>query len=118
MLPLNLKAQIQVPVTLPTGYINLGKSRASAASLSLVGIHKSNFLTSITDTKSRKMAMKTTLGYVIDDPSDADEIAEKILYHFDMGKSSNDRGTYTPRCTFITSLNDEVLYKLTSKPPR
>ena len=114
---LNLKAQIQVPATLLVGDINLGKSRASAASSSLLGVHKSNFITSITDTKSRKMAMKTTLGYVIDDPSDADEIAEKILYHFDMGKSSNDRGTYSPRCTFITSL-DEVLYKLTSMPPR
>ena len=113
---LNLEAKLEVPATLLVGKVNLGKSRATSAALSLLGAHKCNFLSSISDSKSRKL--KTTLGYVIDDPNDPAEIAQKISYHFDMGKSTTEHGTYIPRCTFISSINDEVLFKLSSMPSR
>ena len=69
-----------------------------------------SFLHRVSDSKSQKL--KTTLGYVIDDPNDPAEIS----YHFDMGKSTTEHGTYIPRCTFISSINDEVLFKLSSMP--
>ena len=114
----NLEAKLKVPAIVLVGNVNVGKSLMTSAALSTVGIHKCNILSSISDSKSCQMTMKTTLGFVIDDPTDPSEIAEKILYHYDMGKSSNDRGTYTPRCTFITSINKEVLQKLSSMPSK
>jgi len=109
---LNTDAQYRVPATILHGDILHGKSLASKAALSILGIQESHFLTSITDTKSVQVTSCTTLGLVIDDPTDIKEISEKILYHFEKGIAAKCNANYTPRCTFISSINKELLTKL------
>ena len=115
---INTAAQYKVPATILHGDVSHGKSLASKAALSMLGIQDNHFLTSITDTKSVQVTSCTTLGLVIDDPSDIKEISEKILYHFEKGIATKCNANYTPRCTFISSINKELLTKLVALPDR
>lgn len=115
---LNRKGNFSVPATVLIGKVNAGKSTACRATLSMLGIHESNFISSITDSKAKALTSSTTLGVVFDDPKDASDIADKILHHFDMGKACSQNATYEPHCTFITSLNDDCLSKLTKMHPK
>lgn len=108
----------KVPATILFGDISQGKSTATKAALSMIGTQNSHFLTSVSDNKSYKFTSTTTMGIVIDDPSDVKEISEKILIHFERGTAASCKFSYKPRCTFITSINKECLDKLASLPPR
>lgn len=115
---INAATQCKVPATILHGDVSHGKSLASKAALSMLGIQHNHFLTSITDTKSVQVTSCTTLGLVIDDPSDIKEISEKILYHFEKGIAAKHNANYIPRCTFISSINKELLTKLVALPDR
>ena len=115
---LNKTGGFNVPATILHGDVSHGKSLASKAALSMLGIQANHFLTSITDTKSVQVTSCTTLGLVIDDPTDIREISEKIMYHFERGIAAKCKASYTPRCTFITSVNKELLVKLVTLPDR
>lgn len=107
-----------VPATILHGDVSHGKSLATKAGLSMLGIQNSHFLSSCTNNRIVQVTSSSTLGVVIDDPSDVKEISEKILHHFERGISTTCKGSYTPRCTFISSVNKELLTKLVSLPPR
>ena len=107
-----------VPASILCGDVSHGKSLATKAALSMLGTQHNHFLTSISDTKSTQVTSTTTLGIVIDDPTNVKEIAEKIMHHFERGISTSCANTYTPRCTFLTSVNMECLKKLAALPPR
>ena len=76
---LHSKGNFSVPAAVLIGKVNAGKSTACRAALSMLGIHQSNFITSITDSKAKALTNSTTLGVVFDDPKDALDIADKIL---------------------------------------
>jgi len=107
-----------VPVTLLHGEVSHGKSLATRAALSMIGTQESHFLTGISDSKSTQLTSVTSLGIVIDDPSDVKEISEKILYFYDKGTQAKCNSSHTPKCTFISSINEELLLKLTALPDR
>lgn len=86
--------------------------------LSLLGVQNANFINTLSDHKATRVTSQTTLGIVIDDPTKAEEISRKILHHFDKGKSSTCAATYTPRCTFMTTLNQQCLDEVVAMPPR
>lgn len=107
-----------VPATLLHGEVSHGKSLATKAALSMLGIQENYFLSGISDTKTVQLTSTTTLGLVIDDPSDVKAISEKIMYFYDSGKQSKCAATFSPRCTFLSSVNNELLSKLTALPDR
>ena len=102
----------QVPITVVFGDVGQGKSRATRAALSLLGVHQSNYFHELTNSRSLKITSSTTLGVVIDDPSDAHSVAEKIVQHFEKSSHGSAHITYTPRTTFITSMNYRCLNQL------
>ena len=104
-----------VPAAILFGDVSQGKSTATKAALSMIGTQESHFLTSVSDNRSYMLTSTTTMGIVIDDPSDIKEISEKILIHYERGTVTTCKSSYKPRCTFITSMNKEVLESL---PPR
>ncbi len=59
----------KVPAAIACGDVSLGKSGASDAALSLLGVQETNKVKSTTDTQALKSATKTTLGLIIDDPT-------------------------------------------------
>ena len=107
-----IKLTNQVPITVVFGDVGQGKSRATRAALSLLGVHQSNYFHELTDSRTLKMTSSTTLGVVIDDPSDAHSVAEKIVQHFEKSSHGSAHITYTPRTTFITSMNYRCLNQL------
>lgn len=113
-----LEKEGQVPAAILFGEIALGKTCVTKAALSLLGVQEANFITCITDRKAHQLTARTTLGIVIDDPTDPQEVADKILHHFNQGKAQSCSATYSPRCTFITSVNMEFLKKLASMHPK
>ena len=115
---LNQIGNLNVPVTVLFGPVNVGKSKVTKAALSLLGVDHCNFITYASNSKTRKITMETTLGITYDDPKEPNEIAEKILHHFDFGKSCNTASTTQARCTFITSLNEDCLMKLSKSHPK
>ena len=107
-----------VPATILHGDVSHGKSLATKVGLSMLGIQNTHFLSSVTNNRIVQVTSSTTLVVVFDDPSDVKEISEKILHHFERGVATNCKGSYTPRCTFVSSVNKEILNKLVSLPPR
>ena len=95
--------------------MGFGKTQATKAALSLLGVQEANFVKNITDAKSFQRTSTTTLGIVIDDPTHPDEIAEKILNHFEKGTHETVSAQYTPKTTFITSVNMECLQMLSRR---
>ena len=81
-------------------------------SVSLSGIENTGFINSLTNSKAKFYTSKTTLGIVFDDPKDPSAITDKILHHFNCGKSCAQSTTCIPHCTFITFINDDCLWKL------
>ena len=76
----------KVPAAIAIGNVSLGKSLSAEAALSLLGVHETNKTKLITDTQALRTSTITTLGLIIDDPSQPSEIAEKLLIYFDRGK--------------------------------
>ena len=106
----------QVPVAIVFGDVGQGKSRATRAALSLLGVQVANYFQEITDHRAHKLTSITTLGAVIDDPADHSCIADKITHHFERGTHGSAHVTYTPRTTFITSMNLKCLRQLAREP--
>ena len=102
----------KVPAAIAHGNVSLGKSMSTEAALSLLGVQGKNKVKSITDTQAMKSVSKTTLGFIIDDPSKPSEIAEKLLYHFERGVRATRASKDTPRTTFLTSVNMTCLESL------
>jgi hypothetical protein len=110
--------KFSVPAAILFGKVNAGKSKATKAALSMLGIQECNYIGYATDSKTRSITSQTTLGVVFDDPKDANEISDKILYHFDMAKSCSQAATTVPRCTFLTSMNLDCLHKVLHLHPK
>ena len=102
----------QVPVALIYGPIGLGKSMAAEAAQSMLGLPKVYRPSKITDVFATKFATQTTLGFVIEDPSDPAQIAEKILIYFEKGTYSSSSSSLSPRCTFMTTMNANCISSL------
>lgn len=110
--------KFSVPATVLFGKINCGKSKATKAALSMLGIQDCNYITYSTESKMRSLTSKTTLGVVLDDPKDANELSQKILYHFNLAKACSQTTTVLPKCTFIASMNFDCLDKLFRLHPK
>lgn len=108
----------KVPAAIARGNVSLGKSMSTEAALSLLGVQGKNKVKSITDTQAMKSVSKTTLGFIIDDPSKPSEIAEKLLYHFERGVRDTHASKDTPRTTFLTSVNMTCLESLSEMDAR
>lgn len=106
----------QVPVTVVFGHVGQGKSKATRAALSLLGVERCNYFQELTDHRALKLTSTTTLGVVIDDPTDHRMIAEKIMQHFERGMHGSAHATFTPRTTFMTSMNGKCLKQLAREP--
>ena len=102
----------KVPATIVYGEVQCGKSEATKATLATTGTVDGNFFTMISDARAFAYTSQTTLGIVIDDPSDLKEISKKLLYHFSKANATTMHYSYKPRTTFISSMNVETLDKL------
>ena len=54
----------------------------------MIGTQNSHLLSSVSDNKNYKLTSTTTMGIVIDGPSDVKETSGKILIHFERGTAS------------------------------
>ena len=68
----------QVPATIAFGDTGIGKSLCAEAAQSMLGFPSQYRPSKITDVQATKFATQTTLGFVIDNPSDPNGIAERI----------------------------------------
>lgn len=103
----------QVPAVVAFGGIAMGKTKAAEAALSLLDLPPNRYkISKITDTQAIRLASQTTLGFLIDDPSDISEVSEKILLHFERGSVASCAATYQPRCTFMLTMNTQYLREL------
>ena len=107
-----------VPATILTGAVSAGKSRASQIALSLTGSQKTSFITSVTQSKMKSITSKTTIGIVLDDPKDPIDIIDKVMHHYDRGKSCSQSSTDVPQTTFLTTVNTQFLIKLSEMHPK
>ena len=89
-----------------------GKTKATRAALSLLGVASSNFFSDMSDSRAFEFTSQTTLGMVIDDPEDLKQVAKKLTYHFQKSHASTKMYSYQPRTTFITSMNERMLRKV------
>ena len=96
----------KVPATILFGDVQCGKSEATRAALSTTGMVNANFFSHISDSRVYAYSAQTTLGVVIDDPKDVQEVEKKITYHFQRANAATMSYSYKPRTTFITSLNE------------
>ena len=101
-----------IPATIAYGQVQCGKSKATKAALSTVGLIKPNFFSQISDSKAFEFTCQTTMGMVLDDPEDVKQVAKKLMYHFQRAHASTKAYDYEPRTTFVTSMNLKMLRKL------
>ena len=101
-----------IPVAVLYGDVECGKSRAMRAALSLMGTQQSHFIKRCPDMRFMTMTTQTTLGLVLDDPTDAKAISEKIMLLFDGNTMEQQSSSVCPRTTFMTSLNMPCFRKL------
>ena len=101
-----------VPIAVLYGDVQCGKSRAMQAALSLLGTQQSHFIKRCPDMKFMTITTQTTLGLVLDDPTDAKAICEKIMLLFDGNSIEQHSSSVSPRTTFMTSLNMPCFTKL------
>ena len=90
-----------VPATIAYGEVQCGKSKATKAALSTVGLTKPNFFNQLSDSKSFEFTSQTTMGMVLDDPEDLKQIAKKLVYHFQRAHASTKAYDYEPRTTSL-----------------
>ena len=57
-----------IPATIAYGQVQCGKSKATKAALSTVGLTEQNFFSQISDSKAFDFTCQTTMGMVLDDP--------------------------------------------------
>ena len=103
------------PATILTGVVSAGKSRPSQIALSLTGAQKTSF---INQSKMKSITSKTTIRIVLDDPKDPIDIIDKVMHHYDRGKSCSQSSTDVPQTTFLMTVNltvrnaSKVRYKI------
>ena len=105
----------QVPAAIAFGDVSLGKSCATTIPLALLGVHNTIVLKQISNTKAALRTSSTSLGIVIDDPTDPVEISEKIMQHFGKGNVEVLYSKYKPKRTFISSMNEGCLRRLSKE---
>ena len=108
----------QVPATLAFGGVSLGKTKATEAAQSILGLSKTFRPTKITDKQATRLSSLSTLGFVIDDPSMPNEFCEKVLAHFEKGMIMSCAASYQPRCTFTVTLNMKCFETFAALPKR
>ncbi len=101
-----------VPATIAFGQVQCGKTRATKAALSLMGIESTNFFSDVSDSRAFEFTCQTTLGMVVDDPEDLKQVGKKLTYHFQQSNASTRTYNYQPRTTFLTSMNERMLKKV------
>ena len=102
----------KVPATIIYGEVQCGKSMLTRAVLSTMGIQETNFFIAMSDSRTFAFSSQTTLGMVLDDPSDVKQVSKKLTYHFQKGSAATVSYEYTPRTTFLTSMNEPTLKQL------
>jgi len=107
----------QVPATLVYGNISLGKTKAVEAAQSIFGMCSKFRMSKTTDKQATRLASQSSLGFLLDDPSNPGEFSEKVLIHFEKGHVMSCVASYQPRCTFMATLNMEC-FKLFSAMPK
>lgn len=101
-----------VPATIAFGHVQCGKTKATRAALSLLGVTSSNFFSDVSDSVAFEFTCQTTLGMVLDDPEDLRQVAKKLTYHFQKSNAATRMYNYQPRTTFLTSVNNGMLKKI------
>ena len=101
-----------VAATIVFGDVQSGKTRATRAGQSLLGISDSHYVKHTSDIELARITSKTTLGIVLDDPTDQRMLQEKLMLHYDGGKIESGGNTIRPRTTFVTSINLPCLESL------
>ena len=86
-----------------------GKTKAGNIALATVGGYPHLFFELFTDSYSGVVASKTSLGFQADDPTDPAEIGKAAKRFFSGGTSASCRQETTPKCTFITTVNEHVI---------
>ena len=109
-----MKEAHQVPATILFAKVQCGKSLAEEAALFMMGVRE-QFFRHGTDMKMAELASQTTLGFVLDDQSKPDTLAEKLLTHFEQRTVVSPLGTFIPITTFIASVNMECLTNLSKQ---
>ena len=104
-----------VPATIAYGRVQSGKSKATKAALSTVGLKDQNFFNQVSDSKALEFTNHTTMGMVMDDPEDPKQIAKKLIYHFQKANASNMAYEFQARTTFLSSMNLKMLRKLSKE---
>ena len=99
----------KVPATLVHGEVQCGKSAITRAALSTMGVQQANFFSSMSDVKTFAFSSQTTLGMVLDDPCDLKQVSNKLTHHFQKSVAATMSYEYSPRTTFITSMNEPTL---------
>ena len=99
----------KVPATLVYGEVQCGKSAITRAALSTMGVQQANFFSSMSDVKTFAFSSQTTLGMVLDDPCDLKQVSSKLTHHFQKSVAATMSYEYSPRTTFITSMNEPTL---------
>ena len=82
------------------------------AVLSTMGVQESNFFSEMSDARTFAFSAQTTLGMVLDDPTDVNQLSKKLTFHFQKATAASMTYEYTPRTTFLTSMNMPTLKRL------
>ena len=99
----------KVPATLVYGEVQCGNSAITRAALSTMGVQQANFFSSMSDVKTFAFSSQTTLGMVLDDPCDLKQVSNKLTHHFQKSVAATMSYEYSPRTTFISSMNEPTL---------
>lgn len=101
-----------IPIAILYGDVQCGKSTATKVCLSLTGTQDSHFLGRCPDVTFIRATTQTTLGLVLDDPTNHTAISEKIMLLFDGKTIEQNSVSLHPRTSFMTSINMPCFEKL------
>ena len=101
-----------IPIAILYGDVQCGKSTATKVCLSLTGTQDSHFLGHCPDVTFIRATTQTTLGLVLDDPTNHTTISEKIMLLFDGKTIEQNSVSLHPRTSFMTSINMPCFEKL------
>lgn len=97
------------PLIVGVGNPDSGKTKAGNIALATVGGYPHLFFELFTDSHNGLVASKTSMGFQADDPTDPAEIGKAAKRFFSGGTSASCRQETTPKCTFITTVNEHVI---------
>lgn len=85
------------------------------AALSTMGVQEANYFCEISDARTCAFSAQTTLDLVLDDPTDINQLSKKLTFHFQKATAASMTYEYTPRTTFLTSMNTPTLKRLAKR---